>query len=213
MSQRLLPAMILTVAKHELHLFTHDEWRYIDRYTLMSCKYARYHEIYLLSFNSDQARYLLIRLCLRKENKWHRLDQLKYQQEIGDKSNIVKAIKELCGGRDNDTETQQVEVKQEERDIIDLTLDDDEESAPVAPKVEEAPPVEEQPSAGPSRTSLTKNSDARIVFAEDESQITLPELLNCLSVDELKKLGKQLKLKVNLNVCLQFLLEDNQRVI
>lgn len=151
---------------------------------------------HLPSLVVDPARYLFIRLCLRKENKWHRLDQLKYQQEIGDNVNIIKAISELCGQPvDEGPMARQEGVKQEDVVTIDLTLDgDDDESTTIALKTEEN-----------SRASTPKftptNSDPLLAFAEDETTMALPELLACLSVDELKKLGKQMKLKINLNVC------------
>jgi hypothetical protein len=73
-------------------------------------------------------------------------------------------------------------MKQEETEIIDLTLDDEEDeprssftAAPVlTPKAEEYP---EDPG--------------------DETKMTICELLECLSADELKKFAKQMKLKLN----------------
>lgn len=44
----------------------------------------------------DAARYLLVRLALRKRDKWHRLSALKYERELGDPRCIVEAIDELC---------------------------------------------------------------------------------------------------------------------
>lgn len=168
---------------------------------VVSSRYLKYCEC-LSGSIVDSARYLLIRLCLRKENKWHRLDQLKYQHEIGNKNKIIKAIRELCYGTEDDVKAQQMEVKEEEREIIDLTLDDDDEPPAMALKVKKAPVAEEKPQPGPSKSlpAIPTNSDPLLVFAEDESQMTLLELLDCLSLDELKKLGKQMKLKVNLNV-------------
>jgi fanconi-associated nuclease 1 len=153
--------------------------------------------------NVDEARYLLVRLCLRKEEKWHRLDQLKYQREIGDPTKITNAIRQLCDDRQVHEAPKTQEVKQEEKEIIDLTLDDEEDGpqttftgAPVlTPKVEEHPE-----DANLSQASSSDVQDTTL--AEDETKMTLRELLECLNAVELKKFAKQMKLKLTGTVCL-----------
>ncbi|KAH9832914.1 VRR-NUC domain-containing protein [Rhodofomes roseus] len=71
--------MVSTVLAKEHCLFTLDEIACLGRYSKLS-----YH-----------ARYLLVRLCLRKADKWHRLSALKYEGELG--NNVRPAIAELCG--------------------------------------------------------------------------------------------------------------------
>ncbi|KAI0822847.1 VRR-NUC domain-containing protein [Trametes gibbosa] len=84
-------------------------------------------------------------------------------------------------------------IKVEERDVIDLTFDDQ-------------PEVKQPPVAGPSRLpspgcelrspSLTQPSPDYSVFADDEDQATLFELLDCLTIDELIDMAKRLMLKL-----------------
>lgn len=149
--------------------------------------------------NTDEARYLLIRLCLRKQDKWHRIDQLKYQQEIGDPASVTKAIKELCD--DGHTNEEPEEVKREETEIIDLTLDDDEEDEQMS-CIMSAPVVMPTTGQEPQDTGLSQTPSFDIVdtgqlaLAEDETRMTIHELLECLNADELKKFAKQMKQKL-----------------
>ena len=106
------------------------------------------------------AQYLLVRLCLRKEDKWHRLSDLKYEKQIGGGDTIRKAIDELCFPRGASFDDP-IEDEFEGREIIDLTSDD-------------------EPTAE---------------FAEDDSAMTMKDLLGCLTLDELKDLAKQFKVK------------------
>lgn len=143
---------------------------------------------------ADNARYLLIRLCLRKIEKWHRLSTLRYEQELG--SGIPAAIQELC--RDTPPELPSTEeqrpvvkeeeqpvVKEEEREIIDLTLDSPSHSQ----------------LAQLSRLSASAISEPDYsYFADDDSQATLQELIDCLTLDELRGIAKQMKLKITANV-------------
>jgi hypothetical protein len=107
----------------------------------------------------------------------------------------------LCGGGE---EPKREEVKQEENEIIDLTLDEEENeprsnftAAPVL-----APQVEGQPEATFSRGSSLDVLDlGQFPLAEDETQMTTHELLECLSAGELKKFAKEMKLKLNSTVC------------
>ena len=73
-------------------------------------------------------------------------------------------------------------MKQEEREIIDLTEDED-----TKPKEEEVsidlPPNSSQPAE-------------ILAFAQDDSAMTLKDLLGCLTLDELKDLTKQFKIKI-----------------
>lgn len=107
----------------------------------------------------DDARYLFIRLCLRKSNKWHRLSSLKYQHELGDR--MPEAIRELC-------QLSNVKNGECESDIA-------------------------------ARCDPTKGCKYSYL-AEDDSSATLRELLDCLSVEELKQVMKQMKFKLAKNV-------------
>ncbi|OBZ69277.1 hypothetical protein A0H81_10733 [Grifola frondosa] len=118
------------------------------------------------------ARYLLLRLCLRKTDKWHRLGALHYEQELGDA--IPTAIQELCSSRGLLCANEEEDIKPKSKDnvkvkqeVIDLTLDD----------------YDKQPVPGPSTICPIKcepTPDVKLepdysVFAEDQN------MLHCMS--------------------------------
>ncbi|EMD38241.1 hypothetical protein CERSUDRAFT_93772 [Gelatoporia subvermispora B] len=151
-----------------------------------------------------EAGYLLIRLCLRKSNKWHRLGNLNYQRELGD--GIVDAIQELCRifpvplstglpeieqhqDVKHENITNERSVKVEEREIIDLTSDDKD----CKPETDSSDPLSSTPS---QHQALDKSAhEWSRSFADDETSASLEELLDCLKLEELKTLTKDLKLK------------------
>ena len=78
-------------------------------------------------------------------------------------------------------------------EIIDLTLDDDDESPQPGPS--RASPIAESPSTSmPSSQNSVRTTDYS-VFADDEEQADIFELLDCLTTPELDNLAQQLKLK------------------
>jgi fanconi-associated nuclease 1 len=120
--------------------------------------------VYLLKV-PDRARFLLVRLILRKREKIHRLSKLTFQSELG--PHISDAIRELCRG-------QKVRTNLEEREIIDLTGEDDDQLQEI----------------------LTPLEPDLTYFAEDETSMSLDELLQCLSLDEINSVAKELRLRV-----------------
>ena len=112
-------------------------------------------------------------------DKWHRLSKLTFQSELG--PYIPDAIAELCCSKHEEAKVEvDIKVKIEQPEVIDLTLDEDGIlHAPQFPAPESRIPVE---------PDLT-------IFAEDESKMTLRQLLECLSVDEINAVAKDLKLK------------------
>jgi len=157
----------------------------------------------------DPARYLLIRLCLCKRGKWHTLGSLeRYKFEIGGKQNISNAIDELCGIAPAAPEF----VKKEEPDVIDLTMDEDEDAHDTVPHTSTSisPLKQEKDNAVASLPNPNANAElseaAFSDFAIDDTKASVPELLTCLSMDELKLVGKQMKVtKTGQNVGLCFL--------
>ena len=143
----------------------------------------------------DPAKYLLIRLCLRKPGKWHRLSSLRYQQELGE--NIAMALEMLCISSKPYT-VEEHAVKQEEREIIDLTLDDVQMQDAMKPP---PTPFWEQPEgeAGPSSIKIEDISEQPCgdlsFFAQDHNHAGLHELLECLSLEELRQLAKDMKIR------------------
>jgi Fanconi-associated nuclease 1 len=150
--------------------------------------------------HADSAKYLLIRLCLRKPGKWHRLNSLRYQQELGEE--ITTALETLCV-YPKQCPAEEHAIKQEEREIIDLTLDEmNMQSTTKSP-----PPLWEQPKAeaGPSSIKIEDISEQPCgdlsYFAQDHTHAELPELLECLSLEELRQLAKDMKIRsASLNV-------------
>ena len=145
-----------------------------------------------LIFSPASAKYLLVRLCLRKTEKWHRLSSLKYESELGD--TILPALRELCGTAKRKGKQPEVKVKVEEPEIIDLTMDDE----------------DDQPVAGPSTQRLLSPEilpppPAKLEFlAEDSGEASLRELLECLSLPELKEVAVTMKVKHTTTVCARF---------
>lgn len=154
----------------------------------------------------DNARFLLVRIALRKQHHWHPLNMLKYTSDLGP-DGVTRAINELCSDPANDTVDTHVklEVKQEELDfrkedkeIIDLTLDSDDEGQSI------------QPDAGPSSfsSSDTIDTDPSIqtdsseldlsYICQSESSMTLFELLSSLGRDQLQIIAKEMKLKISI---------------
>ena len=77
-------------------------------------------------------------------------------------------------------------------EVVDLTMEDEDNIAEAGPSRAspacESPPVLDVPSHASRKTDYT-------VFADDEDQADLFELLHCLNAQELDDLAKQLKLK------------------
>jgi|ERR1700722_6316048 len=222
--------MAKTVVTHESHLLSASELDVFKKFARMSCEALPvylFHYSYFV-FTIDNARYLLIRLSLRKFNKWHRLSSLKYQSEMGDTDCISAAIHELSS--DGNTEAGKKMVEEAEKVVVDLTLDDDDEAIPLlfatdSPRVMMQGMGSEQLKAGPSRRPMSAgprvtlanhspfnspdtlaiehNSDPEAdltAFADDESKMSLYELLNSLTTDELKCQARQIKIKATQDV-------------
>ena len=96
-------------------------------------------------------------------------------------------------------------VKLEEIEIIDLTLDDDTPlQDPMGHPV--TPPQCHNAEAGPSSIKtediLQHPCGDLCFFAQDHSHAELPELLECLTLDELRQFAKDMKIKkTSGNVC------------
>jgi fanconi-associated nuclease 1 len=140
----------------------------------------------------DPAKYLLIRLCLRKPGKWHRLSSLNYQHELGKK--FTTALEILCASPKHNVNA----IKQEEQEIVDLTLDEmqlgDTTTVPSV-SVWQQNYVVEGPSSMKVEDTFEQPCGDLSFFAQDHTYAELPELLECLSLEELRQLEKDLKIK------------------
>ena len=229
--------MLATVLRHEHHLFTLDEIDCLAKYSKMSCECAGLpHNT--ASSGADHARYLLVRLCLRKTDKWHRLNTLKYEGELGD--NIRQAIAELCGkvvtperdnaanaaasGQEGSTKTEPLHLSQDilpfakvKEEPHDASIPDEPEQTATssrpelidhamhADNAEQPGPVQQGAGTAPQREAIATRLEekAHMVFAEDESSASLRDLLECLTVEELKAVAKQFKVKGSAKVCIR----------
>ena len=140
----------------------------------------------LISRYTDDARYLLIRLCLRKTDQWIKLSDLKYQRELGAEG-VLNALRVLCSKPPIRLVQEDIKPKIEE-ETIDLTALVD---------VNEEYTLEVEAETTPDYS----------FFARDESDASLEELLSCLRSDDLKDLVKQMRLKPRDNkVCIRKML-------
>lgn len=163
--------MLSTVLQHEAHLFDEAEILFFERFAN-------------LSYN---ARFLMVRLLLRKPDTWNRLDSLKYQHELGGHEAIIAAVDEICQNQPRSPDKMQ--DMSATREIIDLTVECEHGET-----VESALDHNE---ARSSKTSVLDSMDVSksVVLAEDENQMDLEALLDCLKADELKTIARQLQLK------------------
>ncbi|KIO34751.1 hypothetical protein M407DRAFT_16703 [Tulasnella calospora MUT 4182] len=143
-----------TVLEGEEFLFAAEELRLFDRFKALSYP----------------ARYLLVRLILRKAQKWHRSDALNrnYHLDIPD---LNAAIDELSKPF---TPTQTPQVKDDGPEYIVIEDSDDEDDA----KVCKPPP------------------DPAGFFIQVDSDASIHEMLGCLKLPELRDLARKMKLKV-----------------
>ena len=137
-------------------------------------------------------------MCLRKPGKWHRLSSLKYQRELGE--DITTGLETLCAPPKQNENA----VKQEEQEVIDLTLDEMQLQDTI-----KFPSVslwqKKHFMAGPSSMKIEDTFEQPCgdlsFFAQNHTHAELPELLECLSLEELRQLEKDLKIKkANRNV-------------
>ena len=154
------------VLNNESHLLSAAEVVCLDTYAKLSCECNLHSVVHQhVTEDLDGARFLLVRLVLRKHDKLHRLSKLAFESELG--PHIPNVIAELC-------KRQAPDPNVVEHDIIDLTSED-------GSAIQGAP--------APAEPDLT-------FFAEDESRMTLRELLECLTVNEVCAVARELKLKI-----------------
>ncbi|PBK93269.1 hypothetical protein ARMGADRAFT_966786 [Armillaria gallica] len=170
---RVMEDMINEVDSYESHLLSEDEWCLIRLFG----KEMKYH-----------ARYLLVRLLCRKQNRWHSFNALhRYTSEIGE-DGIRQAITDLAAALEP---SEEAEVKVEEPEIIDLTLDEEEKEdrKPVAGSSRLATPPQTQSKDG-AFEAVIENLDLSY-FCKDESTMTLREILETLPADQVRALAKE----------------------
>ncbi|KIJ69190.1 hypothetical protein HYDPIDRAFT_144969 [Hydnomerulius pinastri MD-312] len=177
---RIFEEMLGTVIKEEPHLFSDEEVELLATFAK-------------LSYN---ARFLMVKLLLRKQCAWHRLDALKYQDELGSIPAIVAAIDELCQVGPSSLNAVKEEEIKEEQEVIDLTMDDD--ISPVTFQHKEAQSAPGIPSAAVEAEAMEAPLErTTLILAENERTMEMETVLDCLRVEELKVVAKQMQLKTN----------------
>ncbi|KEP50646.1 putative coiled-coil protein MTMR15 [Rhizoctonia solani 123E] len=174
--------MIETVLENESHLFSSSEILILN-----GIKRANYFQQYLIS-----------RIVQRKRGKWLRFDQLnesyapefrKHAAESDVPKIMADALLELSG---HFSLEERPSISSGEKDVIDLTLDSDDEYT-CAPNYDATGSSRGHSNATAPPTSSDSTSES-VIFLEDTSAATPAQLLECLNVDELKLLGKRLKI-------------------
>ncbi|CAE6399184.1 unnamed protein product [Rhizoctonia solani] len=174
--------MIDTVLEFESHLFSSSEITILN-----GIKHANYFQQYLIS-----------RIVQRKRGKWLRFDQLnesyapefrKHAAEADVPKIIADTLLELSG---NFHLKKHSSVASSEKDVIDLTLDSDDEDIHTPKHDITGKPMPHVNAADPSASSGPTSS--QVIFLEDSTVATPAQLLECLSVEELKLMGKRLKI-------------------
>ncbi|KAG9128348.1 hypothetical protein FRC07_000461 [Ceratobasidium sp. 392] len=176
--------MIGTVLEYESHLFSSSELELL-------------HQIQ--SVNAMQ-QFLIARLVQRKRGKWHRIDHLlssyqhdlvKYLQipEVDTPRKLAETLVGLCTNWR--TQDGPVLATSDVKDVIDLTLDSDDEDEDTAPKAKSV--VTDKPPTLVSSGVSSSSEPIICSFAEDTNSATPAQLLECLTLDELKLMAKRLK--------------------
>ncbi|KAI3621492.1 coiled-coil domain-containing protein mtmr15 [Moniliophthora roreri] len=176
---RVFEDVVNDISSHEQELLSDEEAEVLRSFTNLS--YA--------------AMCIVTRLLQRNPDNWHSVSTMeKYKKDTGE-TGLLEGVNELCTKSVQDL--LEVNIKTEsddtpatkQHDIIDLTLDlDDEED--VKPLL--------NAKAGPSRLPQTEPSNPEpepYYFCLDESHMTLEEALNRLSVNSLNELAKEFKCK------------------
>lgn len=139
---------------------------------------------------------------MRKTGRWYRFSQLKYVSELGE-DGILHAVQELCGtlgsssnsrSESSSQTTQDSQIRDTRshcrREVIDLISDDEESSFASTSQVSLTNGRAEKPAHLHSDDSGSSFNS----YAQDETHAKLPELLKCLTVEELKGISRTLKL-------------------
>ncbi|KZT57584.1 hypothetical protein CALCODRAFT_452810 [Calocera cornea HHB12733] len=189
---RIFQEMMDTVLEHEQHLFTSAELEGLQRYRAMTYP----------------SRYLLVRLMLRKRGKWHRLDHLRarYSHEIGDQ--LSSAVSELCQGYVRPPSA----LTTSKRRVSSVCVDDELRKAlaasllsfesEVKARQNDFPSIARDPQSAPpdpqhnlKGKELAQDEEPIASFALPSESASLEELLETLTLDELRELAKQMKIR------------------
>ena len=218
--------MVKTVLEHEHVLLSGQEIDTLDCFRKFCCKSTCtlcYITFSLKPCATDNTRYCLIRLVLRKPNQWHAISTLqKFEKEVGEEG-LLSSIADLCqpinylmdtsGFNDPLPEGGFVEtgvpVKVEEDVGLTWGTEEVQDYRPVSGFGGRSPPTYgHNAEAGPSRLPTLPADPVQTVlesnptemnfsfFCEDETNMTLEEILWRLNKDQLLELVKLTRCKL-----------------
>lgn len=148
-----------------------------------------------LNFDTDNTRYCLVRLVLRKPNQWHTISTLaNFKKEVGEEG-LQSSIADLCKSIDcvmNSSELNDPLVKREFVDDEACLLPTYAYNAEAGPSRLPTVPVD------PVKAVLESNSAEMNLsfFCENENNMTLEDILGRLNKNELLELVKSTRCKL-----------------
>lgn len=220
--------MVNTVLEHEDVLLSEQEIDTLDCFRKFCCRNTRtlrYVALSLKPLDTDNTRYCLVRLVLRKPNQWYAISTLQnFEKEVGEEG-LQSSIADLCqpisyltdSSKPDDPLVERefvdpdVPIKEEEdsREIIDLTWDTKEmEDRKPVDRACFPPTYAYNAEAGPSCLPTVPVDPVKAVlesnpaemnlgfFCEDENNMTLEDILGRLHKDQLLQLVKLTRCKL-----------------
>lgn len=152
----------------------------------------------ITKYSVDPAKYLFIRLSLRKTDQWLKLADLRYESELG-QAGIVEAMKELCRAPKQPS-TQIVASTHlhvhanEGPEIIDLTIDEEEAAVVPIGLGDQHPPMKSE-----TEGEMQERKPDYTCMAHGIDDADNLDLLYCLNMDDLRDLIKKMKLSCKEN--------------
>ena len=191
--------MVKTVLEHEHLLLSEQEIDTLDCFRKFCCRNTCPICVILLSkpFDTDNTRYCLVRLVLRKPNQWHAVSTLQnFVKEVGEEG-LQSSIADLCQPNNwipvmDTSEPNDPLVKPEfvDPDISVLpTYAYNAEAGPSRLSAAPLDPVKAVPDSNPAEMNLS-------FFCEDENNMTLEDILERLNKNQLLELVKSTRCRL-----------------
>ena len=154
-----------------------------------------YTALLLNSFDIDNTRYCLVRLVLRKPNQWHAISTLQnFEKEVGEEG-LQLSIADLCRPIDCIMDSSEPNDPLVKREIVDdeacflPTYAYNAEAGPSRLPAVPVDPVKAVLESNPAEMNLS-------FFCEDESNMTLEDILGRLNKNQLLELVKSTRCKL-----------------
>lgn len=210
--------MVNRVHEFEHHLLTEKEWDVLSTFSTLCCSYFfLFERCYLTDCYVlvDNARYCLVRLLLRKADRWHTEASMEtFTKEVSEEG-LRRALVDLCLPFTTPVKKEGMELEmdapvKEEPETIDLSFDSEEKEDQKWAVTNEAGPSRLGINSFPECSQIDMKpklddvfnhlgldlSDPDIdFFCRDQTTMTLHEVLNKLGTEELKDLVKSTKVR------------------